>query len=67
MDALAIGAAGMISATQRFDQAAGATVSNPGDPQAVVDQISAKASFDASAKVVKTADRMLGSLLDMLA
>jgi flagellar basal-body rod protein FlgC len=33
----------------------------------IVSQISSKASFDASAKVVKTADEVLGTLIDIKA
>lgn len=66
MDALAIGAAGMISAANSFGQSALRTVDGSGDPaQETVNQISDQSEFDASAKVVQTADQMMGALLNI--
>ena len=68
MNALSIGAAGMVSAVQRFGASAAQTASGQGDlVQQVASRIEAKADFQASAAVVKTADKMVGSLLDILA
>ena len=66
MDAISIGAAGLNSATQRFDVSAQAVVG--GDiVSGATDLISAKVDFQASAKVIKVADQMLGTLLDIKA
>jgi hypothetical protein len=65
MDAMAIGAAGMNAASQQFDASAARTVGG-GDPtKEIVSQIAAKTDFAASAKVVQTADQMLGTVLNM--
>ncbi len=65
MDAMAIGVAGMTAASRQFDASAVRTVDG-GDPATeAVSQISAKTDFEASAKVVQTADQMMGSLLNM--
>jgi flagellar hook protein FlgE len=66
MDVTAIGAAGMISAAQRFGRSAQRTVDGSGDPaEETADQISDKTDFEASAKVVQAGDQMMGTLLDI--
>ncbi len=68
MDALSIGAGGMVSAMARFDASAAHTASGSGDlVQQVASRIEAKTDFQASVAVVKSADKMVGSLLDILA
>ena len=68
MDAITTGFAGMAAATQSFDASAARTASGQADlASEAVSQSLSKASFQAAAAVVKTADRMLGSLLDMTA
>ncbi|MDI7773837.1 flagellar basal body rod protein [Asticcacaulis sp. EMRT-3] len=71
MDAFNIASAGAISASQRLDQAAQNTVrdsSGGGDILSdLVDQIQSRTAFQASLSVVKTADQMTGSLLDIKA
>ncbi len=66
MDLLNIGAAGMMAASQRLDASAVRQVREIADPvAAAVDQMLSKQAFQASASVFKTADKMLGSLLDI--
>lgn len=70
---LAIAASGIMSAASRFGAAAGqlvrATTSNtPSDSaQPIVDMIGARTDFAANVAVVKAGDKMMGSLLDILA
>ncbi|TFW14719.1 flagellar hook protein FlgE [Brevundimonas intermedia] len=66
---MAIGAAGMLGAQNRFDNSARRTATAPLDNLAeeTVERIQAKTAFSANAAVVRTADEMTGSLLDMLA
>jgi len=73
INALTTAAAGLQSASQRFEKAAGNVVkaasgdvnSDQGDlPTAIVDSKQSELSFKANAAVFKTADKMLGSLLD---
>ncbi|MCE9578880.1 MAG: flagellar hook protein FlgE [Deltaproteobacteria bacterium] len=66
---IAAGVAGMSSAVNRFDRAAARTASPGGadDVGAVVDQIAAKNDFAANVAVVRTADEMVGTLLDIVA
>lgn len=74
MQAFAIAATGISAAVARFDASAQRTV-RWGTPagaqvdlaQEAVEQIGAKAAFSASIKVMKTADEMTGTLLDILA
>jgi len=72
-NALAIAASGIASATARFGAAAGqavrATTSNaPSDSaKPVVDMIEARTAVTANIAAFKAGDRMLGSLLDILA
>jgi hypothetical protein len=66
MNALRIGAAGAIAATDRFAASAERMVSGRGDlAEEVVEQVSAETDFRASLAVVKTADEMLERLLDI--
>lgn len=71
--ALAIAASGIASAAARFGAAAGqlvrATTSNaPSDSaQPIVDMIEARTAFRANVAVFKAGDKMMGSLLDILA
>ncbi|WP_303827738.1 flagellar basal body rod C-terminal domain-containing protein [Asticcacaulis taihuensis] len=58
-----------MSATQRFDKAAASTARNATNGQDIlsdlVDQIDSRNAFKANISVIKTADEMLGSLLDI--
>jgi flagellar basal body rod protein FlgC len=68
MDAIATATSGINSALAQFDRAAGAIASPSGDvAQAAVQVVEAKASFGANVAVLKTADSMMGSLLDIMA
>ncbi|MFN3537443.1 flagellar basal body rod C-terminal domain-containing protein [Brevundimonas sp.] len=66
MQALSIAAAGMMSAAERFDASARRTAVEPLDNLAeeMVERITAKHAFKANAVVIRTADEMLGTLLD---
>ncbi len=73
MDPIATAAYGMFAATKKFEASA-FRVAQMGDPSADVDlvaetvtQITAKHEFSANAKVMRTADDMLGDLLDIIA
>lgn len=74
IQAIASAAGGMMSAVNRLDVSA-QRVAQWGTPlgqnvdlaQETVSQIEAKDEFAASARVLKTADQMLGSLLDIRA
>lgn len=65
---LSIAAAGMQNAANRFEASARRTASGSLDNLAVeaVEQIRAKTDFAANAAVARTADDMLGTLLDVL-
>ena len=65
---LSIAAAGMQNAANRFETSARRTASGSLDDLAVeaVEQIRAKTDFAANAAVARTADDMLGTLLDVL-
>lgn len=76
--ALAIAASGIMSAAARFGAAAGqlvrATTSNaslanaPSDSaKPIVDMIEARTAFTANIAAFKAGDKMMGSLLDILA
>jgi flagellar basal body rod protein FlgC len=66
MNALSIAATGMAAAAQSFDASASRAAAGDGDPVAeAVDQIESKTAFQASAAVFKSADRMMGALLDL--
>ncbi len=74
MNVLSTALAGMTAATNRFEASANKTVGAfaPGGSdadmvQGVVGQVSAKEEFEANIKVAKTADEMMGTLLDMKA
>ncbi|NBB62962.1 flagellar hook protein FlgE [Pseudomonas sp. ODNR1LW] len=69
MQVMSIAAAGLFSAQNRFDASARRTTSAPLDNLAeeTVERIQAKTAFSANAAVIKTADEMSGTLLDMLA
>lgn len=69
MQALSIAAAGMTSAQNRFDNSARRTAAAPLDnlTEETVERIQAKTAFSANAAVVRTADDMTGTLLDILA
>ena len=67
----AIGSAmsGMATALNRFDRSAARTAQpDPADPVGDrVEQITAQRSFEANLATVRTADEMLGSLIDIVA
>lgn len=69
LSSLAIAAAGMTSAQMRFDDSARRTAAAPLDDLAgeTVERIQAKTAFSANAAVARTADDMIGTLLDILA
>ena len=69
MQALSIAAAGMTSAQNRFDNSARRTATAPLENlvEETVECIQAKTAFSANAAVVRTADEMTGTLLDILA
>ena len=65
---LSIAAAGMQNAANRFEASARRTAEGSLDNLAVeaVEQIRASQDFSANAAVVRTADDMIGTLLDVL-
>lgn len=70
MDALSIARGGLAAAEGRFAQAAQRIVSAPADPsvdvgQEMVDLIQAKHHFSANLKVIRFADDMWRSLLEI--
>ena len=67
MQALSIAAAGMSSALNRFETGARRTASGTLDTvaQDVVEQVQAETAFSAKVAVARTADQMLGALLDI--
>lgn len=69
MQAASIASAGITSALARFDASARRTARAPLEnlPQETVERLSAKASVQANAAVLRTADDMMGALLDILA
>ncbi len=69
MQALPIAAAGMLDAQSRFEASARRTAARPLDNLAeeTVERIQARTDFSANAAVVRTADEMTGTLLDILA
>ena len=69
MQALPIAAAGLLDAAARFDASARRTAAAPLDEQVreTVERIEAKTAFKANAAVIRAADAMTGTLLDMLA
>lgn len=69
MQALPIAAAGLLDAANRFDGSARRMAAAPLDnlERETVARIQAQADFKANAAVIRTADEMTGTLLDMLA
>lgn len=69
MQASAIAAAGITTALARFDASASRTAANPLDDLAAetVERMEAKTAVSANVAVLRTADDMMGSLLDILA
>lgn len=71
MDPISTASSGLLMASQRFDAASGQVISaanngGAGDlASAVVDQAVAGQSVQANASVLKTADKMFKSLLDI--
>ena len=70
MNAISIAASGMAAATAQLGVAA-TQAANPADDmdivRSVVGQIEAETAFAADAKVMATADKMIGLLLDITA
>ena len=69
MQAFAIAAAGIADATARFEVSAVRTARGPLDDLAgeTVERLTAGVALKANVAVLRTADRMTGSLLDILA
>jgi hypothetical protein len=69
MQASAIAASGITAAFRRFDASAARTAANPLDDLAseTVERMEAKTAVAANAAVLRTADEMTGTLLDILA
>ncbi len=74
MNVLSTALSGMTSAVNRFEASANQTLrgfspegADQDQIQGVVGQVSAKQEFEANVKVAKTADEMMGTLLDMKA
>ncbi|MFC3079739.1 hypothetical protein ACFODL_16685 [Phenylobacterium terrae] len=72
MDPIATAQYGMMAATFRFDDAARRTVGSAGGEfgdlaQASVDMAEAKAALEANVQVARTADEMLGVLVNISA
>jgi len=69
MQAIAIAAAGVASATARFEASARRTAADPLADLAgeTVERLGAELALEANASVLRTADAMTGTLLDMLA
>jgi flagellar hook protein FlgE len=66
MDAINSAYFGMASASNQLDTTAAAMARGTTlDPSTVVSAVQAKNDFQANAAVMKTADRMTGTLLDM--
>jgi hypothetical protein len=70
MDAISTAAAGLTAAADRFGQAAAHVAAPQGDgdfTSAVVDTVQAGVAFKADVAVIRAADEMTGTLLDILA
>ncbi|MDP1631789.1 MAG: flagellar hook protein FlgE [Caulobacter sp.] len=69
MQVMPIAAAGLNDAINRFDISARQTVADPLDNpvQRLVEQIQARTEVKANAAVIRTADAMTGTVLDMFA
>ncbi len=52
---------------EKVNGAAGSIASGEGDPGSFVDLIVGQRTYEMNAKVLKTGDEMLGTLLDVLA
>ncbi|MCC7266691.1 MAG: flagellar hook protein FlgE [Caulobacteraceae bacterium] len=65
MSAIATAHYGMMAAMRRFEASAQATARGGDYVREAVEQISAKQAFKASAAVLRTADEMLGMVLDL--
>ncbi|CAL4866879.1 hypothetical protein MMA231_01124 [Asticcacaulis sp. MM231] len=69
MNAISTAYQGIVSASNRFDKAASSTVKNASDGKDIlsdlVEQIDSRTAFEANISVFKTADAMLGKLLDI--
>jgi len=72
MRVMAIASAGLQTSMQRFEQSAQRTamVASPyadvDMAQEAVEQISARTSFSANVQVIRTANQMMGELLDLM-
>lgn len=68
MQAAAIASAGITSALARFDASAFRTAANPLDDLAgeTVERLEASTAVSANVAVLRTADDMMGALLDIL-
>ncbi|MDP1736683.1 MAG: flagellar hook protein FlgE [Caulobacter sp.] len=69
MQALPIAAAGLLDAANRFDASAARTAAEPLDDlvRETVERVQARTEVKANAAVIRTADEMTGTLLDMFA
>jgi len=69
MQAIAIAAAGIADAAARFEASASRTARDPLQDLAgdTVERLTAEVALKANISVLKTADEMYGSLLDILA
>lgn len=69
MQAHAIAAAGLTAAAARFEASARRTAADPLSDLAgeTVERLGAEVAFEANAAVLRTADEMAGTLLDILA
>jgi hypothetical protein len=69
IDSIGFGMSGMASAAQRFDRASARLAqAEPADPIADrVEQIAAQHAFEANLATVRTADDMVGTLINTIA
>ena len=69
MNAHAVAAAGIAAAADRFEASARRTAAAPlADPAGeIVERVGARIALEANASVLRTADEMTGTLLDVLA
>jgi len=73
MQVMAIASAGLQTSMQRFEQSAQRTAqlaspyADVDMAQEAVERISAKSAFSANVAVIRTANQMMGQLLDLLA
>jgi flagellar hook protein FlgE len=72
MQVMAIASAGLQTSMQRFEQSAQRTAAASSPyadvdlAQEVVEQVSARSAFSANVSVIRTANQMMGELLDMM-